>query len=346
MAQTGRPFMQRSILLRIVCLLAVLLSLLYAAILLFRTPPPPLPIEPIATLEAPGNGGISDIALTPDGKILAAGCLDNTVKLFDLDKNQCVRTLSLDGKISGPVAISPDGQMLACAERPGTIRLWNLQSGAKMDKSFRCTEDVYHLAFAPDGNTLGSDGMGNVLKLWDLANGAPDPLFLNASMGAMAFSQNGRWLACATFDGAVTVWDLKANYLPRVHIGHKLGISALAFSISKDVLAVTGHYGDLKLWNVATHEKIPTPLAGKHLGITHLAFSPDATLLAASTHSSEVYVWRTTSWAQVTSFRAYDDVGISGLLFLPDSKTLITASDGRTFDGQQVDGKIDLWKVK
>ncbi|WP_414590255.1 WD40 repeat domain-containing protein, partial [Scytonema sp. PCC 10023] len=64
-------------------------------------------------------------AFSPDGKTIASGSVDNTVRLWNLN-GQLLKTLSGHGSSVRSVAFSPDGKTIASGNNDNTVRLWNL----------------------------------------------------------------------------------------------------------------------------------------------------------------------------------------------------------------------------
>jgi WD40 repeat protein len=115
------------------------------------------------------------LSLSRNGRLLAAGCGDGTIRLYDLSTR---RPLARGGVLRGhrhwvlSVAFAPDGATLASGSSDSTVRLWSLRDnlwqplGAPLRGH---TDWVNAVAFAPDGRTLASASADNTIWLWQLA---------------------------------------------------------------------------------------------------------------------------------------------------------------------------------
>jgi WD40 repeat protein len=107
------------------------------------------------------------VAFSPDGKTLASGSDDNTIKLWDVATGKEQATLKGHTAWVASVAFSPDGKTLASGGDT-TVRLWDME-GKELATLKGHTKGVNSVAFSPDGKTLASGSQDKTIKLWDVS---------------------------------------------------------------------------------------------------------------------------------------------------------------------------------
>src|SRR6185295_96355 len=114
---------------------------------------------------------VLDLAVTADGKTLATGHADGTIKLWDVGTGQDrvfpPGAEKLGHREVASVAFSGDGKSLACGFGDGTVKLWAVTTGKEQASVKAHTIRAWSVAFSPDDKVLASGGWDGKVKLWD-----------------------------------------------------------------------------------------------------------------------------------------------------------------------------------
>jgi WD40 repeat protein/tRNA A-37 threonylcarbamoyl transferase component Bud32 len=245
------------------------------------------------------TGIVMCVAISPDGRTLASGGMDQTVKLWDLGR----------WKEGDPL---PPVQTLA---------------------SDRHTERVLSVTFSPDGKLLASRSMDGTVVVWDLLTGKGRTWYGHPAdqwWAPVSFRPDSKTLACAELDGNVKLWDV-ARYHERTFGPRIQGwVRALAFSPKGDMLAVGGHQSQtVEVWDVDSAERVRKfgPVGSP---VTGVAFSPDGKTLAwvsdapdAALRLCDLDTKKVVTWKGHTSH-------VTGVVFHPAGRLVATKSADAT----------------
>jgi Novel STAND NTPase 1/WD domain, G-beta repeat len=153
----------------------LVLSLTGGGIALYQSYSTPFQRGPITVL-AGHTGVVGAVAFSPDGRTLASGSDDRTVRLWNV--TDPTHPTPLGPPLTGhtdyvnAVAFSPDGRTLASGSRDRTVRLWNVTDPAHPTSLGTPltghTSSVFSVVFSPDGHTLATGSRDQTVRLWNL----------------------------------------------------------------------------------------------------------------------------------------------------------------------------------
>jgi WD40 repeat protein len=219
----------------------------------------------------------------------------------------------------GQVSLSPDGATLATASWDYVSYLWDAATGQKKRReNFGAGRAI---AFAADGKSFASGGQNQVV-VWDVATDKKKDFRIKADrLVYLAFSPDGKTLACLDEDNAVELLDLGSGKIRHRWEGPRMYVSSsLAFAPDGKVLAIgTTKDSTVRLYDTDSGAEL-RQLRGKDQELLMgVAFSPDGKTLV-STGGHALYFWDTATGQELR--KADPGVYAKAVLYSPGGKAL------------------------
>jgi WD40 repeat protein len=282
------------------------------------------------------EGPVVSVAWSPNGKTLASGSGDQTVKLWETATGKLLRTLQGHADEVSSVAWSPDGKILASGSYDQTVKLWEAATGKLLSTLQGHTGQVCSVAWSPDGKTLASGSSDQTVKLWEAATGKllstlqghSDPVW------SVAWSPDGKTLASGSSDQTVKLWEAATGKVLTTLQGHTGEVGSVAWSPDGKTLASGSYDQTVKLWEAAT-DKLLSTLQGHTGQVRSVAWSPDGKTLASGSFDHTVKLWDAATGKPLATLQGHTDA-VTSVGWSPDGKTLASGSGDQT---------VKLWEA-
>ena len=306
------------------------------------------------------SSGISTLAFSPNGQILASGGYDTKVILWDVEEGEALAD-PLTGHAAKVIGLnfSPDGNWLASLDSLGNTLLWNL-AGEEMiiAREFVGDSRADSIAFDAqnDPNTLvsawcgsGQDDWECVVRRWEVESGTEsgDPIKVVWPEVVYPILSPDGSIMVTSGDFRVVLWDTVTGVQRDDTI---FGESPLAFNPNSERLVIwrlseSGFWGpkEVSLWDINRQQQIGVPLSGTQDDLRALVFSPDGSMLAGGSEIGEVVLWEIDQDDSAPkSFITRDEGEVLDLKFNPDGSILAAGSEGALVGEAS---SIELWDI-
>lgn len=289
-------------------------------------------------IEQTYRGGVkplSSLALSPDGKLIAAGSWDSCVFIWNVDSAGEPRKL---GGKPGPlqnihinaVAFSPDGSLLAAGSDDKWARVYRVSDGAELVTLRDHAANVNAVGFSGDGKTLATGGDDSAIRLWNVSDwSAKATLCGHASaVRTIGWTPDSKLIYSGSLDRTIRQWDATFPGYGGLRTHYGKNNYAAKFSPDGTLLSCASSDGTIGLIDAATGREAARWETDHSKEVCTSAISPDGKAIASCSWDGRVRIFDLKTHALITELTA--PAGIALITWHPDGKRIAAALRDKT----------------
>ncbi|KAG2739634.1 WD40 repeat-like protein [Suillus brevipes Sb2] len=231
------------------------------------------------------------MALSPNGEIVASGCNDGKVILWDIETKKVISKWTGHSHVVQALCWSADGERVASGSWDGTARVWDVKRGKNILTIKTGHKWVRAVTYSPDSSKLATGGRDeNAVKIWDAKTGE----LLNTlkqvyGVRSLAWTSDGNKLISGSHS-LIRIFDTATWQQIAVLEGYRGYVYGISLSLNNRLLASASEDKTARLWNLDTNLQVGPPLRHEN-NLRSATLSPDGKLLATGCENHNAYTW-------------------------------------------------------
>ncbi len=280
------------------------------------------------------SAAVGTVVFSPDGKMLATGSRETTVKILEIPTGKVLNTFPGDDSPIWSVAFNSDATQLVAGTYDWRIIVWNLATGEPF-RVFEHRAPIWSVAISPDHEIIASSSGDRTVKVWDLKTGFlifnfPDH---SDAVFSIDISSDGKILVSGSADKTIKIEDLYTGELLNTLTGHQGSIRSIKITPNGEKIVSGSYDNTIKIWDLKTGKLIKT-LSGHTAEVVSVDINRNGRYIASGSKDNSIKIWDLETGELLNTLTGHTDE-IYAVSFSPDGNSIASGSKDKT---------IKLWR--
>ena len=279
---------------------------------------------------------VSTVVFSPDGKMLATGSRETTVKILEIPTGKVLSTFRADDSVIWSVAFNSNATQLVAGTYYWRVMIWDLPTATEEPfPVFEHRAPIWSVVMGPDDEIVASSSGDKTVKVWNVKTGSLIFSFPDHSdtIYSIDISSDGRKLVSGSADQTIKIEDLDTGDLINTLNGHTGAIRSVKITPDGKKIVSGSYDTTVKIWDLKTGKLIKT-LSGHTAEVISVDISRDGRYIASGSKDNSIKIWDLETGELLNTLTGHTDE-IYTVCFSPDGNSIASGSKDKT---------IKLWR--
>lgn len=300
-----------------------------------------LPIEPEKmnqtklagkTFSAEGHMGyVTAIAITPNGKQIISVSDDCTVRIWDIESGENIKTFKQSGQIFS-MAVMPIEKQIVIGPDDYNIYVLDMETSKCLKMMILGhIGPVTAVTVTPNGKQVVSGSMDNTVRIWDIETGENIRTLEGhkSTVKTIVVMSNGKQIVSGAGDYYIRIWDIKTGENIRTLKGHKGWVNAIAVTPNGKQIVSGSNDNTVRIWDIKTGVNIRT-LKGHKDRVNAIAVTPNGKQIVSGSNDNTICIWDIETGSLMGKPVEGHDDGVTAVAVTPNGKRIVSGSQDST----------------
>ena len=269
------------------------------------------------------QGHITALAWSPDGKLMASGGTNRTIKIWDASSWFQLHTLKNHQEMISALTWNPSGTQLLSASHDKTIKVWDIYS-ARQQMVLTHEAEVTRISYAPNGRFIVSGSRDGVIKVWEADTGLLIRTIKEHGGGitALHICPDSQVLVSGSEDKTIQLWDANTGKNLQIFEEYWTEVNAVLLSKGAEFLFSATDDATLKQWRSASGN-VQQTFRGHQESVRCAALLKNGRYLLSGSEDKTLKLWEVETGSVLHTFYRHAQ-GVLALSVSEDQMKLIS----------------------